>query len=79
MSTTGERPAAPEEVLGLEAIARRLHTSPETIVRWYTTAGFPMFRRRHDGRWTWVAHETSIALWKAARSSNESPGDNGND
>lgn len=79
MSTSRERPAVTDELCGLEAIARRMQTTPETIIRWYATDGFPMFRRRHQGRWTWVAHETSIALWQTGGPRRPSAGERSHD
>jgi hypothetical protein len=53
--------------LGLEAIARRLGVSRNTVLARYERFGFLMYRRRVGPRWVWYTNDALITTWEVAK------------
>ena len=55
------------DYFGLEAIARRVGVSRNTVLAWYERYGLLMYRRRVGPRTIWYTNDALITTWEIAR------------
>jgi hypothetical protein len=59
--------ASVAEYVGLEAIARRMGVSKNTLLAWHQRLSFLMYPRRRGPRTMWYCNDALIATWEIAR------------